>query len=504
MILARKCLQITRYMKYLLTLLVLLCAVHILQAFVQEVSLWLRPSGSKYPSTQQIDIKFLVDGSYHKVKRTTTRKKRGRHQVVLTVYDANDQLIWERAMYEGVPAEYLRWAFSGHLQSNVRQMASRYSVSNEFSRILEVPVETSEGVRIAWRYQRHDRIFVGYDMQGQKVGYLGQGGFSGEKAATQSFDRVIGFKAWIPAGTTRVQMLWLTAHGLYQIDFSRRVLQRLYESPQEELFHVESHGWESLSSDVHNYVDPNLYRPLLHCRSAHGKHHVILREPNQVIHYTVPPLDSQYSHQTIRVTATRNDLFLLVHKKAAPSLSDRQSYASEKILYRIDERGTLHQVNSVTWMSPGRHAVKINPVFTQIVCMGSPLVYQLIVPWCVPIVEGQNRQMELPLIAREVIQTLVKVIPIGFGPWLLTLIMIVVTGWHIGKRERSPWVRGAWLFFVGLFNVAGLLTYLVLNHTPVIRCHACDRKRTLNQAACIHCHAELLSPQPEHTILIPA
>ncbi|MFC1762646.1 ABC transporter ATP-binding protein [Planctomycetota bacterium] len=55
-----------------------------------------------------------------------------------------------------------------------------------------------------------------------------------------------------------------------------------------------------------------------------------------------------------------------------------------------------------------------------------------------------------------------------------------------------------------LFNLGGLLTYLALHHSSLLRCQTCGKKRTVIQPSCVHCGHGLPRPQPKHTILIPA
>jgi hypothetical protein len=86
----------------------------------------------------------------------------------------------------------------------------------------------------------------------------------------------------------------------------------------------------------------------------------------------------------------------------------------------------------------------------------------------------------------------------------LTLVMMCLVFRH-GWSRRTGWVRfGFWLLFVGVFNLAGLLTYLALNHTPIICCSECGKKRGLERSDCPACKAELPVPQKRSTDLIMA
>ncbi|MCK5175698.1 MAG: hypothetical protein KAR47_20045 [Planctomycetes bacterium] len=59
-----------------------------------------------------------------------------------------------------------------------------------------------------------------------------------------------------------------------------------------------------------------------------------------------------------------------------------------------------------------------------------------------------------------------------------------------------------WLVFVAAFNVAGLMTYLALNHTVLIRCANCGKRRGLERADCPACNAQLPKPVPREVDLI--
>jgi len=76
--------------------------------------------------------------------------------------------------------------------------------------------------------------------------------------------------------------------------------------------------------------------------------------------------------------------------------------------------------------------------------------------------------------------------------------------WH-GWSRRTSWSKlFLWLIIVGAFNLAGLLTYLALNHTTVIKCPACGKKRGLERFNCIRCGSGLPVPQRRPTDLILA
>jgi hypothetical protein len=79
---------------------------------------------------------------------------------------------------------------------------------------------------------------------------------------------------------------------------------------------------------------------------------------------------------------------------------------------------------------------------------------------------------------------------------------VAIACWHAWAR-RTSWSKFAfWMALVAGFSLAGLLTYLALNHTPTIRCPGCGRKRSLRRPSCPACHALLPAPRPRDVDLI--
>jgi hypothetical protein len=73
----------------------------------------------------------------------------------------------------------------------------------------------------------------------------------------------------------------------------------------------------------------------------------------------------------------------------------------------------------------------------------------------------------------------------------ISFIMMLITVWHGWARKNNRVSLVLWAILVGFFNLAGLLTYLAMNHTPTIKCSACGKKRNLERPDCIRCGANL-------------
>jgi hypothetical protein len=85
---------------------------------------------------------------------------------------------------------------------------------------------------------------------------------------------------------------------------------------------------------------------------------------------------------------------------------------------------------------------------------------------------------------------------------VLSVLMMGFVFWHGWPRRVSNTQLAFWLVFVGLLSLTGLLTYLALNHTAIIKCPACGRRRGLAQPDCVRCRAPLPTPKARELDLI--
>ena len=86
--------------------------------------------------------------------------------------------------------------------------------------------------------------------------------------------------------------------------------------------------------------------------------------------------------------------------------------------------------------------------------------------------------------------------------WVLSVVMMGFTFWHGWPRRTNLCKLIFWIIFVGTFNLAGLLTYLALNHTTVIKCTTCGKRRGLEKIDCVRCGTVLPIPIQRKTDLI--
>jgi hypothetical protein len=483
----------------LLTLLVFISLLHFLQMLAREIerSPLVGRASAMPEETKQTHIRFLIDGSYHRIEETVTRSARGPHRRHSRIYDDQGHLVWEGADRSEKAVPYIRWASEGHLHWNRRWLASKSAVGAEFSRVLEVLVPSEGDAYVAWRYQPTKRIFIGYDMRGDPVGYAGLNGFVAEGSECRPFESLIGFQAWVPERTDERTMLWATAQGLYQIQFTSRQMERLFTSPEVAIEYVSWHGWMPRSVKDRDYVDPNDYRPLILCKTADDTLHLILREPDERIRCVSPADNPDTKRRHVQVAATREAVYLVLHEALPAEPNAPWPTDWKRILHRVGPQGELREVARATSrLSSGWvRIVDGRSQFERYLAAVSPPVYRWIRPDWIP----------WPgLLETDFGRWFLTLIPGGVEAWFLSLAAMVLTGGHVWPREGSWLRRLSWLVLVGLFGVTGLLTYLALNQRAVIRCDACGKRRGLQRSDCVRCGSALRRPRPQHTILNPA
>ncbi|MBW8035762.1 MAG: hypothetical protein FVQ79_09075 [Planctomycetes bacterium] len=176
-------------------------------------------------------------------------------------------------------------------------------------------------------------------------------------------------------------------------------------------------------------------------------------------------------------------------------------------LYKIDDQSNLELIKRKDWTTPPpkdqppRIANNQPEKVKHYVCSFSPVIYDL--PW-----KFWPTSLRKKLHANDDLSTLIAQITNEVRPhssklsWILTALMMVLVTLHAWPR-RTTWYRVIfWLIFTAAFNLPGLLTYLALNHTTVIKCPACKKRRGLERTDCIRCETELPTPEKRKTDLI--
>ena len=206
-----------------------------------------------------------------------------------------------------------------------------------------------------------------------------------------------------------------------------------------------------------------------------------LQEPNQTFGWRQSCLDFTATDKTIFVQYRERNFnpptsAKLLEQYEQEYNSKPQSQSIQ--LYKVIDDGKLELVNRFDWTRPVLATSLLSnyeATFRKLLTTASPPAFDLL--WSLLgnslykiLSEGTGMMQGYAELTME------------FRPhysslnYVLSTMMIGFAIWH-GWARRTLWVKLIlWLIIVGAFNLAGLLTYLALNHTPVIKCPACGKK----------------------------
>jgi hypothetical protein len=519
--------QIARLSRAAITLVLLMFVVLFAQIILVELAwvytlkkqpLPVSPDSPEW-KMQKADKLFLPDGTIYLANKADTQHNDSYAKEEIT--DVNGLVLWQ-GIHKNRPSKYLDWA-SFTQNFNEQQMRYISQLNPTLPGFIEAPVRVSGEFKEVWRYDLEAQAFAGYEAGGGLIGYLGANGFVVSKAQAKPFGEFKGFASWTDEDPSSVVMLWQTRHRICQIDFRTRSVETLFESGQSDIKFVRWHHWRPANPKDKDSSDIR-YRPLIDCQTADLKHHLIMREPNQVITIELPE-QMQEPNQIFwqwrynsDFTATDKAIFVQYREKnynppaSAKLLKQYEREYDSKPqpqsiqLYKVIDDGKLELVNRFDWTRPVVQTSRaLNPeyIFQKWINKVSPPVFDLL--WALYGDSLDKFRTE----GTGMMQGYATIIT-GFRPlhsslnYVLSVMMMTFALWH-GWARRTSWVKlVSWLFIVGLFNLAGLLTYLALNHTPVIRCPACGKKRGLEMDNCVQCGSPLPIPQRKPTDLIMA
>jgi hypothetical protein len=467
---------------------------------------------------------FLPDGTVHLVYRPKRTLGQTDESETAQIYDANDNLLWQ-GPHNKSPYEYLSWTkqIRSYGEGFTQQRAKNIQMfTPEFSRTLEIPVQSDEKTIQIWRYNPAGEFFIGYDNSGTKIGYISSKGFTDSKSKVKPLGKFKLFTAWCPQASFSPTLMWQTQRRIYQIDFEKQKVEMLFESTDADIGTIRLHAWRDLKASTKEFFDAKKYRPLLHCVTKDGKHHLIMREPEQRLTVTIPKDWEGWTGNQHRFTATRQHIFLYRYWIESSAPPDRRKSLKlfqqwwrnfrsrpRKIwveLYKVNNQSNLELLNRYTWTEPALSETVIKtwdfrtPAKRFVSKFSTPL-YDL--AWYLISKAFWVSAYQENEIIGAFAQALPHIRPYGsIINWLLSAAMTVFTFWHGWLRRTSRLKFLFWLAFVAVFNLAGLLTYLALNHTAVIKCSACGKRRGLNQVSCVRCGTELPRPKREKLDLI--
>jgi hypothetical protein len=390
-------------------------------------------------------------------------------------------------------------------------MKQTQMISTDFSKNVRIPVVSDNKIEQIWRYYPGAGYFKGYNFNGEQIGYAGSNGFTDSKSKVKPFGEFGLFTAWCPKDSSCPTLLWQTKRRIFHINFEKKEVEMIFESIESDiqLARTKLHAWRDLKQGEKEYIDPNKYRPLIQCQTENGKLHLILREPKQQFSLSVPHASVTATTKDIFVSSVGSDSFPPEDIIKSKDLYDQwleersgkpRTYWIE--LYKLDNQGNLEMLNRYIWTMPPISGFEVTIrdrrlTVKRYVSQFSPMLYDLVMRLL-------GRKLLTNIYTYEnrgdfyygLLKSILEIRPYnGIINRILSALMIVFVFWH-GWPRRTSWFKYIfWLVFTGLFNIAGLLTYLALNHTAIIKCSACGKRRGLVQVDCVCCKAKL--PVPE-------
>ncbi|MHC4546307.1 MAG: hypothetical protein ACYSYL_17640, partial [Planctomycetota bacterium] len=260
------------------------------------------------------------------------------------------------------------------------------------------------------------------------------------------------------------------------------------------------------------------YLPLIQCLTEDNKHHLIIRNPDRKLTVTV---DDDWWPDTILFTATTHGIFMRrrdTERRLPLALRSSLKLAVEWLrkfrgkphkewieLYRVDNQGNLNLRSRYDWTDTVRIGSSLQESqpwekTKRYVSQFSSPLYDF--TWY--LMGGEFWQYNYQSDVFYGFASLIEELRPGNSifNWILGLAMTAFAFWHARPRQVSRGKLFFWLLFTLVFNLAGLLTYLALNHTPIIKCPSCGKSRGLGQVNCVRCGTELPAPERRKLDLI--
>ncbi len=518
-----------------MTIIVFLFVVHILQIITVELSSEIyrmltktkRDVSAVEPTKQLSDAEkrlrrihrseknFLPDGTIHLIYSHGRTPGRFDLPEKIKIHDANDALIWQGFKNEN-PYEYLTWSqkfrpyrlYHGDLTE--RRMNELQMITPEFSQVIEIPILAQDGTVQVWRYLPESDLFMGYRSDRSIIGFLGSKGFTNSKSEAKPFGRFKLQTSWFPAGASEPTVLWHTNRRLYEINFHKQQVRLVFESPQVDIKMSVLRDGRPIDTQM-TKEQKIKYRPTIRLVTEDQKHNLIMRNPEQTITITLP--DDRWN-EALLFTATTQDIFLLHHDNEirppkgylkSPELYQQwagkhegKPYKRWVELYKVDSQANLHPLNRYEWIVPGEFGPKIRRKSFRLQVQRAAMTFSSSLydlAWFLLGPEFFYQRSRGNDFISCSIQMISEIRPSNFlWNWLLALAMVGLAFMHGRPRLTSRPKLMFWLAFTLIFNLAGLLTYLALNHIPIIKCSACGKNRGLAHVNCVRCGAELPAP----------
>jgi hypothetical protein len=382
-------------------------------------------------------------------------------------------------------------------------------INMSFSSSYTIPIVNAGNKRVGhWLFDARKRYFAYYSIRGQCGGYLGTNGYARDVRDVESFADCVSMDSWIIPNSYNPMLLYQTQFTVYQLDFQKKQVEALVKTEQDPIVMMEINNWQE------KLDTPS--RPMLKVTTKSKKLFLVLKNPQQTIEIQRKE-DIRYGH--LQVAVVGDKIWCLLRETIGRPKSDDPKVIRAWIdanqnkpwqyrirLFELDDNKDFVEKNSFAWTRPA-YKWGVDPYSQADVCRRFINSFSSRVPGWIAVgiqkIPGETNNTARLMYYRMFIDCVNAISPFSqvANISLMTLfaLLTLLHGW---PRRTSAIQLVFWVGFVFLFNLAGFLTYLALNHTPVVQCASCGKRRSLEQDACCRCGAELPLPRSKETDLV--
>lgn len=423
---------------------------------------------------------------------------------IYDIYDSDLNRLWSGKSFSDAPFQFITSTISSWktrpFQYNKRLLKSKFVI----------PVGNSEnGIQANWLYDNDKNFFIGYDQNKQQIGYFSTEGFTDNRHPPKPLKSNCAYGSVKLDLPNKWYFVWQTEHKLYQIDFSTRSFTILFEYDKAAINEVTFLRKDDIVTDRGGFMtNPDDRYEFLTIRTTDKNLFLIQKDTSGVLQLKMP-IQLFYQFSQAQWAYSKDQFFLTFEGTTGrpPIGTDlfrqwMEDHYNKPVqqwmeLYRIEKDGTLNRLNRFEYCKPVLYEFgydpkpnqqKEPPYLSYTTSVNPTVFYGL--SFLKVMQADQNGEFYLfPEIIKEFHPRQPKI------AYPVTFVFMGLMLYHFWPR-RTSWVKGSfWLGVILLFNAAGFLTYLALNHYPVIGCHACRKRRGLNRPDCPSCGAALPKPQ---------
>ena len=468
--------------------------------------------------------KFMPDGTVHLHERLTEPAA----QRVTVVYDEGLREVWRgtgTAPFEYVDRALDSYGWDGWERGAVSRtsMALFLAASPRLTEQVGGPVIRGGTVAEGWRLDPRHCILEGFDLKGARLGYLGRNGLATEAGEAVSLGYPLAFGWTEDDAESNPPLSWITETAVLRLDLSGHRVDVLLDTGTEPILTLQARQWFRQPATPR----AGSLRPVMAVQLRGGTWHVLLRDPDEHRQFRVPWADG--AREVLNTPGIcGSDLFVFrAGSELTPPVTlrdpkartewrlerQKRPWQSWYELHRVTPEGRVELVRRFVWVhdpalvpagqvvTPSRPTTLPAVLRLALIPGTSPALYWA--GWRLAWAAVRGSVAERPPIDDEFRQQFSMFRYRLGGSWWtcvpLTLLSLAAVVWHARRRGSSRRHLAGWLALTALFNVAGLLTYLALNHTELVPCPACGRRRTLDGRPCASCGAPLraaATPRP--------